>query len=80
MRIAMQEDDELALLKHTITYGWPSTIREVPSELQAYWTFREELTFEDGIVLKETYWYHTRNVKLPSNSFMKNILVLGNAS
>ena len=48
----MQEDDELALLKHTFTHGWPSTIREVPSEIQPYWTFREEQTIEDGIVLK----------------------------
>ena len=54
MRIAMQEDEELALLKHTITHGWSSTIREVPSEIQTYWTFREELTMEDGIVLKGT--------------------------
>ena len=52
MRFAKQEDDELALLKHTIIHGWPSTIREVPSEIQAYWTFKEELTVEDGIVLK----------------------------
>ena len=54
MRIATQEDDELALLKHTITYGWSSTIREVPGK-KPYWTFREELTFEDGIVLKGTW-------------------------
>ena len=54
MRIATQEDDELALLKHTIIHGWPSTIREVPSKVQPYWTFREELTMEDGIILKGT--------------------------
>ena len=36
IRIATQEDDELALLKHTIMSGWPSTIREVPSEIQPY--------------------------------------------
>ena len=54
MRIAAQEDDELALFKHTIVHGWPSTIRELPSEIQPYWTFREELTVEDGIVLKGT--------------------------
>ena len=52
IRIAAQEDGELALLKHTITQGWPSTIKEVPSVLQSYWTFREELTIEDGIILK----------------------------
>ena len=39
IRIATQEDDELSLLKHTITQGWPSTIKEVPSVLQSYWTF-----------------------------------------
>ena len=55
MRIAAQEYDELALLKHTITHGWPSTIREVPSEIQPYWIFREELTVEDGIILKGTH-------------------------
>ena len=54
MRIATQNDDELALLKHTIMHGWPSTIREVPSEIQPYWTFREELTIEYGIVSKGT--------------------------
>ena len=50
----MQEDDVLALLKHIITQGWPSNIKEVPSELQPYWTFREELTIEDGLILKGT--------------------------
>ena len=43
-----------ALLKHTITQGWPRTIKEVPSILQSYWTFREEQTKEDGIILKGT--------------------------
>ena len=55
MSIAVQEDDEPVLLKHTIIHGWPSTIREVPCEKQAYWTFREELTIEDDIVLKGTW-------------------------
>ena len=54
LRLVMQEDDELVLLRHTITQGWPSTIKEVPNVLQPYWTFREELTVEDGLVLKGT--------------------------
>ena len=54
MRIVMHEDDELVLLKHTITHGWQRTIKEVPGEIQAYWTFREELNIEDSIVLKGT--------------------------
>ena len=54
LRIATQEGDELILLKHTITNGWPNSIKEVPPEIQAYWTFCEELTIEDGLVLKGT--------------------------
>ena len=48
MRLATQED-ELLLLKHTITQGWPRTIMELPNVLQPHFTFREELTAEDGL-------------------------------
>ena len=54
LRLATQEDDELALLKYTITQGWPSTIKEIWSVIQPYWTFHEELTIEDGLALKRT--------------------------
>ena len=54
LRVATQADDELAILKHTIMQGWPKTIKQVPPELQPYWTFREELTIEDGLILKGT--------------------------
>ena len=50
----MQADDELALLKHTIMQGWPKSIKQVPPEIQPFWTFREELTVEDGLILKGT--------------------------
>ena len=52
LRVATQADDELAILEHTIMQGWPKTIKQVPPELQPYWTFREELTIEDGLILK----------------------------
>ena len=51
---ASQPDDTLAILKDTIQKGWPSIIKELPSEIQPYWTFREELTIEDGPILKGT--------------------------
>ena len=54
IRQATQEDDTMALLKHTITHGWPQMIQELPKELQEYWTFREEMTVEDGLILKAT--------------------------
>ena len=49
--IATQEDDELVLLKHMITNGWPNSIKEAPHKIQAYWTFCEELRIKDGLVL-----------------------------
>ena len=51
---ASQADDTLAILKYTIQKGWPSTIKELRSKIQPYWTFREELTIEDGLLLKST--------------------------
>ena len=54
LKVSTQADDELALLKHTIMQGWPSSIKQVPPVLQPYWTFREELTLEDGLILKGT--------------------------
>ena len=35
LRVATKEDDEPALLTHTITQGWPSNIPEVPNVFQA---------------------------------------------
>ena len=34
--------------------GWPSTIKEISPALQLFWTFHEELTIEDGHILKGT--------------------------
>ena len=47
-------DDELASLMHVIVNGWPETIKELASALKSYWTFREELTVENGVILKDT--------------------------
>ena len=51
---ASQADDTLAILKYTIQKGWSSNIKELPSKIQAFWTFWEELTIEDGLILKGT--------------------------
>ena len=44
LRLSTQTDDELAILKHTIMQGWTKSIKQV----------REELTIEDGLILKGT--------------------------
>ena len=52
--MSTQADDELALLKHIIMQGWPSSVKQIPPVLQPYLMFREELTVEDGLILKGT--------------------------
>ena len=32
--------------------GWPLNITELPPELRPFWTFREEIAIEDGLLLK----------------------------
>ena len=34
--------------------GWPKSIKQVAPVLNPYWMFREELTIEDGLILKGT--------------------------
>ena len=60
LHVATKKDDKLILLNHTITNGWPHSIKEVPHKIQAYWTSHEELTIEDGLVVKGTRIVITR--------------------
>ena len=48
------QDEELVLLKHIVQTGWPHDICDLPKEIQPYWTFHEEMTIEDGLLLKGT--------------------------
>ena len=45
-------DRTLCKLIPTIINGWPDTIQEVPEAIRSFWSFRDELSVEDGIVLK----------------------------
>ena len=48
------QDEELALLKHIDQTGWLDNICDLPREIQPYWIFCEEMTMEDGLLLKGT--------------------------
>jgi len=45
-------DPALSELKEIITSGWPSKMRDLPKPLQPYWSYRDEMSVENGIVLK----------------------------
>ena len=49
------QDEELVLLKHIAQTGWSQDICDLPKEIQPYWTFHEEMTIEDGLLLKGTH-------------------------
>ena len=42
----------LSKLMATITQGWPDDRKQLPHPLRAYWTYRDELTTEDGLIYK----------------------------
>ena len=47
-----QKDPELSALKEIVYSGWPSTRKELPTLTKPYWSYRDELTVEDGILMK----------------------------
>lgn len=52
IREATKQDTELTALKDIIQNGWPDRHRETPQPLRKYWPYRDELSVEDGLVIK----------------------------
>lgn len=49
-RSATAADQELQLLCKMTMDGWPKERGEVPKLIQAYWTFKEEISFTSGLL------------------------------
>lgn len=47
------KDPTPSKLQEVIHEGWPATREKCPEALHNYWNFREELTIEDGLILKQ---------------------------
>ena len=39
-------------LVETIIQGWPDSIKDLPTDVRVFWSFRDELAVEDGIIFK----------------------------
>ena len=52
LRESTKLDETLVLLKEIVTQGWPEKIKDLPPELQPYWTFQEAITVADRLLLK----------------------------
>ena len=48
------KDKEFQSLKHYISTGWPAKRSQIPVFLQPYWNFRDELTIESSILMKNS--------------------------
>ena len=47
-------DKELQMLKYYISTGWPAKRSQIPMDFYPYWNFRDELTIECGILMKNS--------------------------
>ena len=52
LRDKTARDPILAPLRDLIISGWPDTFKQVTKPLRPYWSYRDELSIEDGIILK----------------------------
>ncbi|XP_052809376.1 uncharacterized protein K02A2.6-like [Mya arenaria] len=52
VRISTDKDAELCTLKRVILDGWPDKRTHCPSSVLKYWTFRDELTVTDHMIVK----------------------------
>ena len=40
-------------LKDILHSGWPDNLRDVPNDMQTFWTFRDEFGVQNGIIYNE---------------------------
>ena len=45
-------DEDFKLLKMYVMYGWPSAQQDCVEQLRSYFTFKEEISFLDGLLFK----------------------------
>ena len=52
IKLSSESDADLTALTTLLTQGWPDSKTKVPIQLHGYYTFREELTAQNGLVYK----------------------------
>ena len=60
LKDSMQRDPILATVYQLTQQGWPHQWRHVPHLTRRYWDFRDELSTDDGMLLKGPRFYCTR--------------------
>ena len=52
IRKEIKADPVLDQLQGIITAGWPDSIKDLPPGIRSYWPYRDELSINDGIIMK----------------------------
>ena len=52
LRLATQSDPTLCSLAKTVHEGWPQSRKDCPEQLLDFWSFRQEISKEDGLLYK----------------------------
>ena len=49
---ATESDEALQILKNVILHGWPEHHGQVPSQITSYFSMRDELAIQDGVIFR----------------------------
>ena len=52
VKACTSSDATLQCLMNTVMTGWPDTRDHVPVSIREYWTYREDITVQDGVMFK----------------------------
>ena len=70
LRLATQSDPTLHSLIKTVHEGWPQSKKDCPEQLLDFWSFRQEISEEDGLI------YKNQRLTVPHSERLETLKVL----
>ena len=70
LRLATQSDQTLCSLTKTVHEGWPQSKKDCPNQLLDFWSFRQEISEEDGLL------YRNQRLTVPHSEMLETLKVL----
>ena len=70
LRLATQSDPTLCSLTKTVHEGWPQSRKDCPKQLLDFWSFRQEISEEDGLL------YKSQRLIMPHSERLETLKVL----
>ena len=70
LRLATQSDPTLCSLAKTVHEGWPQSKKDYPKQLLDFWSFRQEISEEDGLL------YKNQRMIMPHSERLETLKVL----